>query len=157
MTDVVSELDPEVALKKPTIITVTADPLDFTPWVYFSMEAVYPAGGGKKVGENLKFDKRKGGFELTFRLVDNTALGLAFYRTFAESIWVAKGPACPTQEGNGGGAITEVSVAEGELVVTNVNGVGEMLSFALRFTGNASSGGFPPYVYDPKIINGGTL
>lgn len=155
MTDVVSEIDPEGLVKNSTIITVTADPLEFTPWVYFSMTATYPNGGGKKVGENLKFDKRKSNFEMRFVLVDSTNLDLAFYRTFEEAMWVVVGPTCPTGPGNGGNAITEVSVADKELVVTNANGIGEMLTFALRFTGNASSGGFPPYVYDPRIINGG--
>ena len=154
MNDVESELDAEVSAKKSVRITVTADPLDFTPWVYFWMEAEYPGGGGKKVGENLKFDKRKGGFEMTFSLVDNTGLSLAFYRDFADAIWVARGPKCPTQAGDGG-AITPVSVAEKELIVTNANDLPELLTFALRFRGNASDGAFPPYVYDPKIINGG--
>ena len=42
MTDVGSVLEPEVVLKKTTIITVTAEPLEFAPWVYFWMAAEYP-------------------------------------------------------------------------------------------------------------------
>lgn len=155
MTDAGSGPDPEAILKKTASIMVTAEPLDFTPWVYFWMTATYPTGGGKKVGENLKFEKDKGPFELTITLDDNSGLGLKFERDFASAMWVSVGPTCPTEAGDGNGAITLVSRADLKLVVTNANEVAEMLSFALRFVGNPSGGGSPSYVYDPRIINRG--
>ncbi len=42
-----------------------------------------------------------------------------------------------------------------KLVVTNANFIAETLTFILRFSGTASSSGYPPYVYDPEIVNGG--
>ena len=39
--------------------------------------------------------------------------------------------------------------------MTNTNDVEQTLTFMLRFTGNSSGAEFPPYEYDPKIVNGG--
>ena len=155
MTDMVQELDRDVVSAKKTKVTVTATPLDAAPWVSFTMDADYPNKGGKQDGDELKFDAGAGEFDLSFELDDQTALNLAFYPDFTDAIWVAVGSICPTQAGDGDGAITPGTVADKKLVVTNANALGETLTFALRFTGDASAGGYPPYVFDPQIINGG--
>ena len=155
MTDMVQELDRDVVGAKKTNVTVTATPLDAAPWVSFTMDANYPNKGGKQDGDKLKFDAGAGAFDLSFDLDDQTALNLAFYPDFTAAMWVAVGPTCPTEPGNGIGAIVAKTVASKKLVVTNANSVAQTLTFALRFTGTASTGGYPPYVYDPQIINGG--
>ena len=155
MTQMVSELRHNTATAKKTKVTVTANPLSAAPWASFTMAADYVDKGGKQDGDKLKFDANAGPFDLSFELDDNTSLGLAFYPDFADAIWVAVGDACPTGPGNGAGAITPGSVSNKKLVVTNTNSVAETLSFELRFTGSAAGVGVPPYVYDPKIINGG--
>lgn len=155
MTDMVSELDCDVTTAKVTKVTVTASPLEAAPWVRFAMTADYIDKGGKQDGEKLKFYAHAGPFDLSFDLDDKTKLKLAFYPEFADAMWVAVGTTCPTERGDGGGAIIPVSVADQKLVVTNANFVEQTLTFALRFSGTASSGGYPPYVYDPQIINGG--
>ena len=152
-----SDLRREVKGKKATIV-VAAERLDTHPWVGFTMTAHYPEGGGKQEGkEKLKFDQKEGPFELTFELEDNTkGLKLAFLPSFEEAMWVAVGTQCPPGgPGDGGGAITPVRIDSKRLVVNNANSVAETLTFALRFTGLASPGSFPPYVFDPQIINGG--
>ena len=155
MNEMVQELDREVVSAKKTKVTVTATPLDAAPWVSFAMAADYPNKGGKQDGDELKFDAGAGDFELSFELDDQTALNLAFYPDFTDARWVAGGSICPTQAGDGDGAITPGTIADAKLVVTNANAVGQTLTFALRFTGDASTGGYPPYVYDPEIVNGG--
>ena len=155
MTDMVQELDHDVVGAKKTKVTVTATPLDAAPWVSFTMDADYPNKGGKQDGDKLKFDVGAGPFELSFELDDQTSLNLAFYPSFVDAMWVAVGTSCPTQAGDGNGTIIAGTVTDTKLVVTNTNSLGQTLTFALRFTGNASSGGCPPYVYDPQIINGG--
>jgi hypothetical protein len=155
MTDMVSELDRDTATDKKTKVTVTARPLAGPPWVRFAMAADYPDKGGKQDGEKLKFDVGAGAFDLSFDLDDQSGLSLAFYPDVADAIWVAAGTTCPTQAGNGGGVITGVSVADKKLVVTNANTIKQTLTFALRFTGTTSAGNYPPYVYDPEIVNGG--
>ena len=155
MNDMVQELDRDVVGAKKTKVTVTATPLDAAPWVSFTMDADYPNKGGKQDGNKLKFDAGAGEFDLSFDLDDQTALSLAFYPDFTDAIWVAVGTTCPTQAGDGNGAIIAGTVANTKLVVTNANAVAQTLTFALRFTGDASPGGYPPYVYDPEIVNGG--
>ena len=155
MTEMVQELDHDVVGAKKTTVTVTATPLGAAPWVTFTMDANYPNKGGKQDGNKLKFDAGAGPFDLSFELDDQTSLDLAFYPSFVDAMWVAVGTSCPTQAGDGNGAIIPVTVANTKLVVTNTNSFGQTLTFALRFTGTASSGGYPPYVYDPQIINGG--
>lgn len=156
MTDVGSELDPEGVLKKSTIITVTAERLEFAPWVFFWMTANYPNQGGKKLGEFLKFDKRAGEFDLTFNLIDNSGLHLKFYELFEDAMWVQVGAVCPPAgPGDGDGAIVPGTVFDFSLEATNVNGKGALLTFMLRFTGDHKQDGGPPYEFDPKIINGG--
>lgn len=155
MTDMVADRDCDVGTDKKTKVTVTASPIAVAPWVSFAMKADYPDKGGKQDGEKLKFDARAGAFEISFELDDKTGLQLAFYPAFADTMWVAVGPDCPAEAGNGGGAITPVSVSAKKLVVNNANMVAQTLTFALRFSGTQSSGGHPPYVYDPQIINGG--
>ena len=155
MTDMVQELDRDVAGAKKTKVTVTATPLDAVPWVSFTMDADYPNKGGKQDGDKLVFNAGAGAFDLSFDLDDQTALNLAFYPDFADAMWVAIGTTCPSAAGTGNGAITAGTVASTKLVVTNANSVGQTLTFALRFTGDASTGGYPPYVYDPEIVNGG--
>lgn len=155
MTNLVSELRHEAMSKKFAMIKVTAEPQKDPPWVSYSMDANYPNQGGKQEGENLKFDNRAGEFEMQFSLVDNTKLNLAFYPSFEDAIWVVVGEGEPSGPGNGGGAILPGSVVKQKLIVTNANKVSETLTFTLRFTGDSSGKGFPPYLYDPKIINGG--
>jgi hypothetical protein len=155
MTEMVSELRYDTATAKKTKVTVTATPLAAAPWVGFAMAADYPDKGGKQDGDKLKFDAGAGEFDLSFELDDQTALNLAFYPSPADAIWVAVGTTCPTQAGNGDGAITAVSATNKKLVVTNANSVPQTLTFALRFSGIQSSGNYPPYVYDPEIVNGG--
>lgn len=155
MTDMVSELDRDTVTGKKTKVKVTATPLDAAPWVTFTMRADYLNQGGQQDGDELVFDPGAGPFNLTFDLADDTNLDLAFYPDFADAIWVAVGSDCPTRPGDGDGAITPVSVADKKLVVTNQNAVGQTLTFMLRFTGNASGTDYPPYVYDPGIVNGG--
>ena len=155
MTDMVQELDRDVVGAKKTKVTVTASPLDAAPWVSFTMDADYPNKGGKQDGDKLKFDAGAGEFDLSFELDDQTELNLAFYPDFTDAMWVAVGTTCPTAAGDGGGAIIPGTVSDTKLVVTNANSVAQTLTFALRFTGDASSGGYPPYVYDPEIVNGG--
>ena len=155
MTDTAIELDRSVTTAKKTKVTVTATPLATDPWVSFAMKADYPDQGGKQEGEKLKFDARAGEFDLTFELDDETDLKLAFYPTPADAMWVAVGTTDPDQPGFANGAITPVSVTGKKLVVTNANFIAETLTFILRFSGTASSGGHPPYVYDPEIVNGG--
>ncbi len=154
MTDMVSELARDTATAKKTKVTVTATPLAAAPWVSFAMNADYPDKGGKQEGEKLKFDANSGAFDLTFDLDDNTDLDLAFYPTAADAIWVAIGTTDPTGPGFANGAITPVSVTNTKLTVTNANAVAETLTFILRFSG-AANGDYPPYVYDPEIVNGG--
>jgi hypothetical protein len=154
MTDMVSELDRDTVTAKKTKVTVTASPLAAAPWVSFAMAADYPNKGGKQDGDKLKFDGGAGDFDLSFELDDQTELNLAFYPSATDAIWVAVGTTCPTEAGNGGGAITPVSVSNKKLVVSNANAVAQTLTFALRFSGTQSSG-YPPYVYDPEIVNGG--
>ena len=155
MTEMVQELDHDVVGAKKTKVTVTATPLGAAPWVSFAMNADYPNKGGKQDGDKLKFDAGAGPFELSFDLDDQTSLNLSFYPCFVDAMWVAVGTTCPTQAGDGNGAIIAGTVTNTKLVVTNTNSLGQTLTFALRFTGTASSGGYPPYVYDPQIINGG--
>lgn len=139
---------------KKTKVTVKATPLGAAPWVHFAMEADYVDKGGKQEGEKLKFDANAGSFDLSFNLDDKTDLNLAFYPDPADAMWVAVGTAKPTGPGFGNGAIVPVSVSRQKLVVTNANSVAESLNFILRFYGTAK-GDFPPYVYDPLIVNGG--
>ena len=155
MTEMVSELDRDTVTGKKTKVKVTATPLGAAPWVTFAMRADYLNQGGQQDGDELVFDPGAGPFTLTFDLADDTDLDLAFYPQFSDAIWVAVGSDCPTEPGDANGAITPVSVADKKLVVTNQNAVGQNLTFMLRFTGNASAGGHPPYVYDPGIVNGG--
>ncbi len=155
MIEMASTLKHRADANKKTKVTVTATPLDAAPWVRFRMDANYPDNGGKQDGDKLKFDAKAGPFDLSFELDDATALNLAFYPSFGDAIWVAVGSACPVAAGNGGGAITPGTVAKSKLVVRNANTVAQTLTFALRFSGKASSGGYPPYVYDPQIVNGG--
>jgi hypothetical protein len=154
MTDMVSELDRDTATDKKTKVTVTARPLAEAPWVRFAMAADYPDKGGKQDGEKLKFDVGAGAFDLSFDLDDQSGLNLAFYPDVADAIWVAVGTTCPTAAGNGNGVITGVSASDKKLVVTNANAIKQTLTFALRFTGTAK-GDYPPFVYDPEIVNGG--
>lgn len=141
---------------KTTKVKVTARPRATPPWADFSMSATYPEKGGKQDGDKLKFDERAGNFDIEFTLNDKTALELAFYPSFEEAMWVAVGDSEPDGPGNGNGAIAPVSVSDDVLVVTNNNSVAETLTFILRFTGiGTKSVGYPPYVYDPKIVNGG--
>ena len=137
---------------KKTKITVTA--ANTNP-VTFSMTANYEDGGGSQDGSNkLKFNQNAGAFTLVLSLVDNSGKHLAFYPNASDAMWVAVGTTCPTAPGNGGGAITFVDVKDGKLTVDNANAIAQDLTFALRFTGDAS-GTCPPYVYDPVIGNGG--
>ena len=155
MTEMVSELRYEVSAKTAKV-TVTARPITVAPGVCFTMKADYPDKGGKLDGDDLQFNSGEGAFELTFKLDDDdTGLNLAFYPDFVDAMWVAVGQTCPKIAGDGNGAITAKSVADKKLVVMNANAVSQTLTFALRFTGNASPLGNPPYVYDPRIINGG--
>ncbi len=148
--------DPEqgVITAKKTKVRVLATPLEASPWVHFAMDADYVDKGGKQEGEKLKFDANAGAFDLTFTLDDKTGLNLAFYPDPADAMWVAAGAGKPTGPGFGNGAIVPVSVSRQKLVVTNANWVAQTLNFVLRFEGTAQSG-FPPYVYDPLIVNGG--
>lgn len=155
MSDTLGELERDTTTSKKAKVVVTATPLTATPWVDFSMKADFPDKGGSQDGEKLKFDRGAGAFELSFDLVDKTTLGLAFYRTVAEAMWVVVGQICPTTAGNGGGAIIPETVTDKKLIVTNANGTAQTLTFALRFTGASSDSSHPPYVYDPKIINDG--
>jgi len=155
MTDMVSELERDVTMNKKVKVKVTASPLTTDPWVSFAMKADYLDQGGKQDGEKLKFNARAGEFDLTFDLDDKTDLELAFYPTPADAMWVAVGTTDPNQPGFANGAITPVSVTDKKLIVINANLIPETLTFILRFSGTASSGGYPPYVYDPEIVNGG--
>lgn len=155
MTEMVSELRHDTVTAKKTKVTITASPLAVAPWVSFAMTSEFVDKGGKQDGDKLKFDANAGDFELSFKLVDQSGLQLAFYPDFADAIWVAVGDTCPTAAGNGNGAISAGSASSQKLVVSNANAVAQTLTFALRFTGAASAGGYPPYVYDPQIINGG--
>jgi len=155
MTQMVSELRHEAVTAKKTKVTVTASPLSVAPWVSFAMTSDYVDKGGKQEGDKLKFDANAGDFELSFKLEDQSGQQLAFYPDVDDAIWVAVGDVCPTMPGNGNGAISSGSVSNQKLVVNNANAVAQTLAFALRFTGTASAGGFPPYVYDPLIVNGG--
>lgn len=155
MTEMVSELRHDMAANKATTVTVTARPLKVAPWVGFEMVADYKNKGGKQEGEKLKFDMDAGPFDLTFDLDDKSGLKLAFCDPVADAIWVAVGEDCPTTAGNGAGAIIPGSVGKAKLDVGNANHVPETLTFMLRFTGNAPSGGTTTYLYDPKIVNGG--
>jgi hypothetical protein len=155
MTQLVSELRHETGTAKKTRVTVTATPLGAPPWVDFAMASDYVDKGGKQEGDKLKFDAGAGDFELSFRLVDQTSLQLAFYPDFADAMWVAAGDNCPTAPGNANGAISPGTASPSKLVVSNANSIAQTLTFALRFTGNAPGGGETSYIYDPKIINGG--
>ena len=155
MTRMVSEVRDGAVVAKKTKVTVTASPLNVTPWVDFAMTADYENKGGKQKGDKLEFDANAGDFDLSFDLDDKSGLQLDFYPDVADAMWVAVGSTCPTGPGNGGGAIAPGSAATNTLVVTNANQVAETLSFELRFTGNAPGGGQTTYVYDPKIVNGG--
>lgn len=143
-------------MTKKATVTITATRLPAAPWVHYEMAAKFPDKGGSQDGDKLKFDAKEGPFELVFDLDDQTkGLKLGFLPSFAEAMWVAPGTSCPQGPGNGGGAISAGSVNANKLVVNNANAIDETLTFALRFTGIDSPGGFPPYVYDPIIINGG--
>ena len=155
MSQMVSELRHETAGAKKTRVTVTASAASNPPGVAFGMSADYVDKGGKQDGDKLKFDAGAGPFDLSFDLDDSSGLQLAFYPTVADAIWVAVGDSCPTAAGNGNGAISPGSASNQKLVVTNANSSAQTLTFALRFTGNATGGGQTTYVYDPKIINGG--
>ena len=155
MTQLVSELRHETGTAKKTKVMVTGTPLGAPPWVDFAMASDYVDKGGKQEGDKLKFDAGAGDFELSFRLVDQTSLQLAFYPDFADAMWVAVGDNCPTAPGNGNGAISPGTASPSKLVVSNANSIAQTLTFALRFTGNAPGGGETSYIYDPKIINGG--
>lgn len=155
MTKMVSDLEYDAVTAKKAKVKVTATSLGSAPWVCFTMDADYPEKGGKQAGDELEFDARAGPFDVSFELDDETDLDLAFYPDFTDAMWVVVGLACPTQPGNGNGAIIPISVADKKLVVTNQNAVGQTLTFMLRFTGNSSGADYPPYEYDPRIINGG--
>jgi hypothetical protein len=143
--------------KKFATIAVTAARLEQAPWVQFSMTADFIDGGGKQEDKSkLKFDAGEGPFELTFELEDDTkGRKLGFLPTFAEAMWIAVGTECPDGAGNGGGAISGGPPTEKRLVVTNLNAVEQVLTFALRFRGLPAPDGTTLYVYDPQIINGG--
>ena len=156
MTEMMSELRHDApTTNKKTKVTVTATPLASAPWVSFAMNADYPNKGGKQQGDELDFDAGAGPFDLRFDLDDQTNLDLAFYPDFADAMWVVEGFDCPTGPGNGNGAITPQSVTAKRLTVTNRNAVGQTLTFALRFTGAKTGPSAPPYVFDPRIVNGG--
>lgn len=155
MSQILNELQHTAGSAKKTKVKVTASPLNAAPWVDFTMSADFTDGGGRQDGDKLKFDPGVGPFELTFELRDDTRLGLAFYADAADAIWAAVGTAKPQQSGFASGAIAPVSVADKKLVVTNDNSIAQTLNFILRFTGTAMVGGFPPYVLDPLIVNGG--
>jgi hypothetical protein len=155
MSQTLSELRHTTGSTKKTKVKVTASPLDAAPWVDFTMSSDYPDGGGKQDGDKLNFDAGAGAFELTFELRDDTKLGLAFYPDASDAIWAVVGTNKPQQGGFANGAIAPVSVADKKLVVTNDNSIAQTLNFILRFTGTAMAGGFPPYVLDPLIVNGG--
>jgi hypothetical protein len=150
-----------VTLNKTAKIKITASPLDDAPWVDFDMNAKFPQGGGKQVNQKLHFNRGAGKFELEFRLKDDTNLGLAFYPTVAEAIYVAVGKVCPVlQPGDGGGVIIPGEVSN-DCLTLNVININEdpgpiplTLSFVLRFMGVQSDHQHPPYVFDPRIING---
>lgn len=155
MSQLQSELSHTSGSIKTTKVKVTASPLSAAPWVDFTMNADFTDGGGEQVGDKLKFNQGAGGFELTFELHDHTKLNLAFYPNADDAIWAAVGTAKPTQPGFANGALAPVSVTDKKLVVTNNNAAAQSLNFILRFTGDASAGGYPPYVLDPIIVNGG--
>ena len=155
MNQTVSERRHSTGSHKKTKVKVTASPLGSAPWVEFTMRADFPDAGGQQVGDELKFDKGAGAFELTIALRDDTDLGLAFFADAGDSIWAAVGTGKPLQGGFANGTITPVSISDKKLVVTNDNSVAQTLNFILRFTGTAMPGGCPPYVLDPLIINGG--
>jgi hypothetical protein len=153
MTQLVSELRHDAPTAKKTKVTVTATRSSVTQGAEFTMAADYVDKGGKQDGDKLKFDADAGPFRLSFELDDDSGLGLAFFPGFADAMWVAVGEACPTMAGNGNGAITpESDPSNKKLVVINANSVAQTLTFMLRFSGTGGSG---PYVYDPKIVNGG--
>lgn len=155
MSQLQSELHHTSGSAKKTKIKVTASPLNAAPWVDFTMSSDFPDGGGKQDGSKLNFDAGAGAFELTFELHDETKLDLAFYPDPSDAIWAVVGTAKPNQGGFANGAIDPVSVADKKLVVMNDNSIAQTINFILRFTGTAMSGGFPPFVLDPLIVNGG--
>lgn len=159
MTDLMNQVsrhDRGAATNKETAVKVTARPLAAAPWVGFTMVADYKHKGGKQDGDKLMFDARAGQFDLSFELDDQTKLKLDFYSDFADAMWIEVGEQCPSGPGNSNGAITAGRKAgPNKLVMTNTNDVEQTLTFMLRFTGNSSGTAFPPYEYDPKIVNGG--
>ena len=70
-------------------------------------------------------------------------------------MWVGPDiPACPTERGDGDGAIGYVSVSSNRLVVINENIDPALLKFSLRFDGDRDQTS-PPYEFDPIIDNRG--
>jgi hypothetical protein len=95
---------------------------------------------------------------ITFHLRDETGLGLEFYSTAQDAMYVGIGPDCPTGQGNAGQIQFNSAPKKDKLEVVDANtGDACDLKYTLRFSGNPNAAGkeSAPYEYDPELRNGG--
>ncbi|HEU0310455.1 MAG TPA: hypothetical protein VFR36_04470 [Sphingomicrobium sp.] len=96
----------------------------------------------------------EGDVPIHFHLHDRSQLNLSFLANPADAMWVDLND-CPTGAGNGN-QINFVHSSPNLLRVEDDNSDPPCtLHFALRFAGDPTPSGGPPYEYDPEIRNGG--
>ena len=141
---------------KTVTVGITAIERVDSPWFDYSMVANYHQKGGKQDHNTLVFDSGAGDFDIDFVLRD-VPPGLMFRPTFAEAFGIAPGTTCPAIGASAAGFSGRVSNDRTTLFLNNKNDKASagLYQFALCFDGPNRDQTHPPFVWDPKILNGG--